>query len=97
MATWTPDPTFYPSPRLAAQAPPEKLAYVASLDPTRKHPDVMAVVDLDSESVAYGRVIGQTDLAIGDELHHFGWMPVVRACAPTRRTQATWRRIPHGP
>jgi len=35
MATWIPDPTFYPSPRLATQAPPEKLAYVASLDPTR--------------------------------------------------------------
>src|SRR6188474_1152761 len=73
MATWRPDPTFYPSPRLATQAPPEKLAYVASLDPTRKRPDIMAVVDLDSESAGYGRVVGQTDLAIGDELHHFGW------------------------
>ena len=35
MATWKPDPTFYPSPRLAAQAPPEKLAYVAMFDPQR--------------------------------------------------------------
>jgi selenium-binding protein 1 len=42
MATWTPDPTFYPSPRLATQAPPEKLAYVASFDPTRKRPDAKA-------------------------------------------------------
>jgi selenium-binding protein 1 len=33
----------------------------------------MAVVDLDAESDSYGRIIGQTDLAIGDELHHFGW------------------------
>jgi methanethiol oxidase len=73
MATWTPDPTFYPSPRLATQAPPEKLAYVASFDPTRKRPDAMAVVDLDSESAGYGRIVGQTDLAVGDELHHFGW------------------------
>jgi methanethiol oxidase len=73
MARWTPDPTFYPSPRLATQAPPEKLAYVASLDPTRKRPDVMAVVDLDSESAGYGRIVGQTNLAVGDELHHFGW------------------------
>jgi selenium-binding protein 1 len=73
MAMWTPDPTFYPSPRLASQAPPEKLAYVASLDPTRKRPDVMMVVDLDSESGGYGQIVGQTDLAIGDELHHFGW------------------------
>src|SRR6476620_743104 len=66
MATWRPDPTFYPSPRLATQAPPEKLAYVATIDPTRKHPDVMAVVDLDSESTGYGRIVGQTDLAVGD-------------------------------
>jgi methanethiol oxidase len=73
MATWTPDPTFYPSPRLATQAPPEKLAYVASLDPTRKRPDVMTVVDVNPESAAYGRIVGQTDLAMGDELHHFGW------------------------
>jgi hypothetical protein len=35
MATWTPDPTFYPSPRMAMKAPPETLAYVASFDPTR--------------------------------------------------------------
>ena len=48
MATWTPDPTFYPSPRLAAQAPPEKLAYVASFDPKRRRADGMAVVDVDS-------------------------------------------------
>jgi selenium-binding protein 1 len=73
MATWTPDPTFYPSPRLATQAPPEKLAYVASLDPTRQRPDAMAVVDVDPESASYGRIVGQTDLTLGDELHHFGW------------------------
>ncbi|MEK6291100.1 MAG: hypothetical protein V4793_06870, partial [Paraburkholderia tropica] len=30
MATWKPDPTFYPSARLAADAAPEKLAWVAS-------------------------------------------------------------------
>ena len=29
MTRWTPDPTFYPSPRLAAKAPAETLAYVA--------------------------------------------------------------------
>jgi hypothetical protein len=28
--TILPDPTFYPSPRLAAEAPTEKLAYVAT-------------------------------------------------------------------
>jgi methanethiol oxidase len=73
MVTWTPDPTFYPSPRLATQAPPEKLAYVASFDPTRRRPDAMAVVNLDPVSANYGQIVGQTDLAIGDELHHFGW------------------------
>ena len=47
MATWTPDPTFYPSPRLAMKAPQETLAYVASFDPTRQVPDALAVVDVD--------------------------------------------------
>ena len=32
MALWKPDPTFYPSPRDAASAPPESLAYVAAFD-----------------------------------------------------------------
>ena len=27
-----PDPTFYPSPKMAMQSPPEKLAYVANSD-----------------------------------------------------------------
>ena len=73
MATWTPDPTFYPSPRLAAQAPPEKLAYVASFDPKRRRPDAMAVVDVDPGSRSYGQIVGKTELAADDELHHFGW------------------------
>ena len=33
---WKPDPTFYPSPTHAMEAPPEKLAYVALLDPSGK-------------------------------------------------------------
>jgi hypothetical protein len=74
MATWTPDPTFYPSPRLAAGAPPEKLAYVASFDPARRHNDEMAVVDLDDRSPAYGQIVGRVAMpGTGDELHHFGW------------------------
>jgi hypothetical protein len=40
MATWTPDPTFYPSPRMAMQAPAEKLGYVAILNVARVKPDV---------------------------------------------------------
>ena len=74
MATWTPDPSFYPSPRLAARAPAERLAYVAMFDPDRKRPDAMAVVDLDPESSSYARIVGRTEMPeVGDELHHFGW------------------------
>jgi selenium-binding protein 1 len=73
MATWTPDPTFYPSPRMATKAPAEKLAYVASFDPQRQRPDAMTVIDLDPASARYGQIVGQTNLAVGDELHHFGW------------------------
>jgi methanethiol oxidase len=73
MATWTPDPTFYPSPRMASKAPPERLAYVASFDPKRQRADAMTVVDVDPESSTYAQIVGQTNLGIGDELHHFGW------------------------
>jgi selenium-binding protein 1 len=66
--------TFYASPREAVAAPPERLAYVAALDPAATRPDAIAVVDADPESVSYGRVVGWTDLPyVGDELHHFGW------------------------
>ena len=41
MSRWTPDPTFYPSPAMAMQAPQEKLAYVAMLDPQRTSPDAV--------------------------------------------------------
>jgi selenium-binding protein 1 len=74
MATWTPDPSFYPSPRLAMQAPPETLAYVAAFDPDRTRPDEIAVVDVDPQSAAYGTIVGRTPMPnAGDELHHFGW------------------------
>ena len=53
MATWTPDPTFYPSPRMAMKAAPETLAYVAAFDPDRQTPDAIAVVDVDPESPTY--------------------------------------------
>jgi len=42
MAAWTPDPSFYPSPRMAMRAAPETLAYVAAFDPERKVPDGLA-------------------------------------------------------
>ena len=43
MATWTPDASCYPSPRLASGAPPEKHAYVAEFDPQRRRPDRLVV------------------------------------------------------
>jgi selenium-binding protein 1 len=74
MPRWKPDPTFYASPRHAIEAPAEKLAYLAVLDPTRKTPDAMGVVDVDPASRSYGQMVGQTPMpSPGDELHHFGW------------------------
>jgi len=74
MATWQPDPTFYPSPRMAMKAPKEKLAYVAAFDPERKEPDAIAAVDVDPGSSHYGTIVGQVYMPnAGDELHHFGW------------------------
>ncbi|WP_106401594.1 selenium-binding protein SBP56-related protein [Actinocorallia populi] len=83
MALWKPDPTFYPSPRDAASAPPEKLAYVAAFDRAAEKPDAMAVLDTDPESDSYGEVVGWTDLPhLGDELHHFGWNACSSALCP---------------
>jgi selenium-binding protein 1 len=75
MPSLRPDPTFYPSPRMAMQAPPEKLAYVTMLNVvTNGKRDAMGVVDLDPASSAFGRLVGQVDFPNGDnELHHFGW------------------------
>jgi len=75
MPLMRPDPTFYPSPKMAIQSPPEKLAYLALINPKRAGAsDAIGVVDIDPESTGYGRLIGQTDMPnAGDELHHFGW------------------------
>lgn len=57
------------------EATPEKLAYVALLNPTTNNgTDAMAVVDLDPSSKTYGSVVSRVDMPnAGDELHHFGW------------------------
>src|SRR3979409_949651 len=74
MAAWTPDPSFYPSPRMAMKAPPETLADVAAFDPARKVPDALAVVDVDPKSKSYSTVVNTVAMPnVGDELHHFGW------------------------
>jgi methanethiol oxidase len=84
MTRWTPDPTFYASPRDAADAPAEQLAYVAAFDRAAEQPDAIAVVDTDPASGSYGRVVGWTALPhVGDELHHFGWNACSSALCPT--------------
>jgi len=72
---WKPDPTFYPSPKLAAQAPAERLAYVALLNPTGQGArDAIGVVDVDPVSPEFGRLVGRVEFPNSDnELHHFGW------------------------
>ena len=84
MALLRPDPTFYPSPRLAMQAPPERLAYVAALNPPGGTlNDAMLVIDVDPASASYGKRVGQTVLPnAGDELHHFGWNACSSALCP---------------
>src|SRR5262249_43231547 len=77
------DPTFYRSPREAAEAPAEKLAYVATLACPADKPDAMAVVDVDPDSASYGSVVGFTALPnLGDELHPFGWNACSSALCP---------------
>jgi methanethiol oxidase len=75
MARLLPDQTFYPSAALAAEAPPEKLAYVALLAPEGNgHTDGLGVIDTDPTSPEYGKLIGKVDFPhAGNELHHFGW------------------------
>ena len=46
-----PDPTFYPSPKMAMQSPPEKIAYMALINPKKTGaPDAIGVVDVDPDS-----------------------------------------------
>jgi selenium-binding protein 1 len=83
MTRMTPDPTFYPTARMAMEAPQERLAYVAIVNPTGDRPDAMGVLDVDPGSSGYGRLISRTDLPnVGDELHHFGWNACSAALCP---------------
>ena len=67
MTQWKPDPTFYPSPRHAMEAPAEKLAYVAMLNTTGDRPDSMGVVDVDPGSDTYAELVGRVDMPnVGD-------------------------------
>jgi len=93
--SFRPDPSFYPSPRLAAEAPPERYGYVVALDPRGAlghkgaAPDGLAVVDLDPTSPGYGGIVSLAELPnVGDEVHHFGWNACSAALCP-------WAPNPH--
>ncbi len=93
MSSWIPDPTFYPSARLAADAPKEKIAYVASFDPSRRLPDELAVVDVDPGSQYYGTIVSRVPMPnVGDELHHFGWNACSSCLCPNAPHPHTERR-----
>ena len=77
------DPTFHPSPRLAMEAEPERIAYTALLSPDASRPDALAVVDVDPASSTYGTVLHRLDMPHrGDEFHHFGWNACSSALSP---------------
>src|SRR5215468_849030 len=68
------DRTFYRTPGDAVTAAPESLAYVAAFDPRGIANDAIAVLDCDSTSPTYGKLVGWAELPTsGNELHHFGW------------------------
>lgn len=94
MELWRPDPTFYPSPKLASAAPSEKLAYVALLNPTYTgRPDALGVVDVDPASSTYGKIVGRVEMPnVGDELHHFGWNACSSCLGPYAPHPHTERR-----
>ncbi|HEX3234523.1 MAG TPA: selenium-binding protein SBP56-related protein [Gemmatimonadales bacterium] len=73
-ATLRPDPTFYPSPKLAMAGPTERYAYTALPRPDKTRPDAIGVVDTVRGSKTFGKVVHKIELTHkGDELHHFGW------------------------
>ena len=78
---WKPDPTFYPSPKMAIEAPIEDVAYVAAPRDDDK-PDAMCVVDLNSASDTYGEIVNKLELGVRDEIHHFGWNACSAALCP---------------
>jgi methanethiol oxidase len=90
--TWKPDQTFYPSPRSAAAAPAEELAYVVTLNVGAngsQRPDALNVVDVNPSSSSYGTRVGRLEMPnVGDELHHFGWNACSSALCP-------WAPHPH--
>ena len=81
--TLRPDPSFHASPKLAMQAPPEKLAFTLMLSPDGSQPDGLAIVDVDPSSKTYSQIVHQVIMPnTGDEFHHFGWNACSSALSP---------------
>ncbi len=78
-----PDPTFYPSPRLAMEAPREDYTYTVLLSPDHSQPDALAVVDVRPDSPTYCKVVHVLKMPYtGDEFHHFGWNACSSSLSP---------------
>jgi selenium-binding protein 1 len=83
LQTLRPDPTFHPSPRLAMEAEPERIAYTVLMSPSRSKPDALAVIDVDPQSASYGAVVNRLEMPnLGDEFHHFGWNACSSSLSP---------------
>jgi hypothetical protein len=65
MPFWKPDQTFYPSPRMAMQAPRERLAYVATFNPSAEsgRKDSICVLEVDPQSSNYSQIVGRVEMA----------------------------------
>ncbi|KUJ85871.1 selenium-binding protein [Ruegeria marisrubri] len=78
-----PDPTFYPSPKLAMEGPVEKLAFTLMLSPDFSQPDGLAVVNVDPSSDDYCKIVHTVIMPEkGDEFHHFGWNACSSSLSP---------------
>src|SRR5260221_6596969 len=101
MATWKPDPSFYPSPRMAMKAPPETVAYVASFDPKRKSPDGIAVVDVDPKSKTYATIIDTVPGLRSSRIHIIDTKPnarkpkIVKVIEPAELAERAGYTRPH--
>jgi methanethiol oxidase len=83
MTLWKADPSFYPSPKMAMQAPAEHFGYVVVLNIHQNRPDALCVVDLNPQSKTYGQILNTLEMPYtGDELHHFGWNACSSALCP---------------
>lgn len=87
------DPTFYRTPGDAIAAPPERLAYVAAFDPAGRVKDAMTVIDCDSSSSDYGRVVGWSELpTAGKRATPFRLERLLQRPVPPR-PRRPWRRV----